>query len=474
MSIMETRTRNWTVRGIALLAAYAFLALPAAAQAPQQGSSSQSDPQNQATGNTQKPPNPEGTDNNAPPDQNEPIPLATVTPPETQITQLGTANALPTAGPFRWGPLYLGASDVRGAVDLVRPSNAAEGPAQNNVLSLMETSIILDQPFGRSRLTLQYAPRVAITNGQVAYDYMNQNVGVTTYFQLGPRWTLGLSDVFMTTSNAGLQGGVFADANSLTSTTLQNDFIDNSETFLTNVAALSLTYGISPRTMVTLSPSLVYDRTSGLTPALGGNISGLNAGLDFRVRHLLDARTTIGAYANTRFVQFNGLLPSSSYYTLGLSVSRQLTATTGVNVDLGVTQSVFVGQQKYWDMTGAISFFKTFQRTRFSILYTRGQPTSGYVTNYLSQRVDGIVHFRTTARLSFDAGVGYQAEQASPNQVSGTYVTGEVDYLLGRTWSVFSTYAYKVQDSNNVQLYQGSRDFASIGLRWYPNAAGGR
>jgi hypothetical protein len=474
MTIMEARIRNWTVRGIALLAACAFLALPAAAQSPQQGSSSQSDQQNQTNGNTQRPPNPDGTDNNAPPDQNEPIPVVTVTPPETQITQLGTANSLPTSGPFRWGPLYLGASDVRGAVDLVRPSNPAEGPAQDNVLSLFETAIILDQPFGRSRLTVQYAPRVAITNGQVAYDYMNQNVGVTTYFQLGSRWTLGLSDIFMTTSNAGLQGGIFADANSLTSTTLQNDFLDNSQTFLTNVAGLSLTYAISPRTQVTVSPSLVYDRTSGLTPVEGGNVSGLNAGLDVRVRHLLNARTTIGAYESTRFVQFNGLLPESSYYTFGFSVSRQLTATTGVIADIGVTQSVFAGQKKYWDLTGTISLFKTFQRTRFSVLYTRGQPTSGYVTNFLSQRVDGIAHFRTTSRLSFDAGVGYQAEQSSPDQVSGTYVTGEADYMLGRTWSVFSTYVYKVQDSNNVQLFQGTRDFGSIGLRWNPNASGAR
>jgi hypothetical protein len=477
MSNMGTHIRISTARAIVLLAASALFAVPAAvAQSSQQGGSSQSGSQNQTNGNTQRPMIDDGTDENLPANPDEPIPaVALMPPPEEQITQLGTANPLPARGPFRWGPLYLGASDVRGAVDLIRPSDVAvEGPAQNNVLSLFETSIILDQPFGRSRLTLQYDPRVAITNGQVAYNYLNQNVGVTTYFPLGSRWTLGLSDVFMTTSNAGLQGGVFADANALTSTTLQNDFLDNSETFLTNVASLSLTYGLSPRTLITVSPSLDYDRTSGLTVAEGGNISGLNAGVDLRVRHLLSQRITIGAYASTRFVQFTGLIPSSSYYTFGLSISQQLTATTGYNLDIGATQSVFVGQQKYWDFSGSIAFFKTFQRSRYSILYTRGQPTTGYVTNYLSQRVDAIAHYRLSQRLSADAGVGYQAEQSSPDHVSGTYVSGEMDYMLGRTWSVFGTYAYKVQDSNNVQLYQGTRTFASLGFRWYPNAPGGR
>src|SRR5262249_42716516 len=236
---------------------------------------------------------------------------------------------------------------------------------------------------------------------QVAYDYLNQNLGATTVFNLGSRWTLGLTDVFMITSNAGLQGGIFTDANALTSTTLQNDFLDTSETFLTNVTSASLTYAATPRTMITVSPSIVYDRTSGL-PAdemVGQNISGFNAGLDLRLRHLLDARTTIGAYAESRFVQFNGLIPSSSYYTFGVSVQRQLTATTGINLDIGATQSVFVGQQKYWDFSGAVSFFKTYRKMRFSILYTRAEPTTGYVTNYLSQRVDGIMHYRASNRL---------------------------------------------------------------------------
>ena len=125
-------------------------------------------------------------------------------PPETQINQLNSANPLSDIGRYHWGPLFLGSSDTREAVDVLRPSNVAlEGPAQTDVLTLFETTIAFNDQFGRNRLTFQYLPRVAITNGQVAYDYLNQNVGINTVFLLGDRWTLGLADRFTATSDAG-------------------------------------------------------------------------------------------------------------------------------------------------------------------------------------------------------------------------------------------------------------------------------
>lgn len=508
MMIIGINTRELTLRAAVLLAAAMLCVSPALAQSPDQqgqaqqgqsqqqaqpGNSSQTNSQtssqttSQTTSQTSsqtnvqtpapdplKPKNPDGTDVNPALDQDQNPESETVSSADSQITQIGTANPLSTAGRFRWGPLALGASDIRGAVDLIRPSNAAEGPSQTNILSLFETNIVLDQRFGRNRLALQYSPRVAISNGQVAYDYLNQNFAIDSYYLLGSRWSLSLRDRFLTASNSGLQGGVFADANAITSTTLQNDFLDNRETFLTNSASATLSYGVSPRTVLTFSPSVDYSRTSGLNPATtlnnGTNVSGLNSGAEVRVQHLISPLTTIGAYVSLRFVQFNGFLPASSYYTAGFSLSHQLTATTGFNLNLGATQTVFSGQQKYWETTGSVAFFKTFQRSRLSILYTRGQPAAGYVTNYLSQRVDGILHVLVSPRMSFDAGVGYEGELSAQDKVSGTYVTGGAEYLLGPTWSVFSSFAYKYQVSNNIQLFAGTREFASLGLRWYPNA----
>jgi hypothetical protein len=467
------KTRVSTIRWIALLAALALTGLPAWAQSSQQGSSSQADSQtSQSTGNGQNPVNGNPAETNPPPNDEAPVPgLISVAPPETQINQLGTANPLSAIGRYHWGPLFLGSTDVRGAVDIISPTNVAvDGPAQTNVLTLFETSVFLDKTFGRNRFTLQYDPRVAVTNSQVAYDYLNQNVGINTYYVLSPRWTLGLSDRFLATRNSGLAGGVFADSNTVTSTTLQSDFLDNSQTFMTNIASASFSYGVSPRTLLSFAPNIVYQRTSGLTAAEGGDISALNFALEARVRHLISARTSIGAYASTSFVQFTGLLPTSTYYTFGLSASRQLTATTGVSLELGATESVFQARQKYWGASGSVAFFKVFPRGRVSVIYTRGLPASGYVTNYLAQRVDVIGYYMLSRRLTLNAGFGYEGQESNPQVVSGKYVSGELDYILGPTWSVFGTYAYKLQDSNDPQVFAGSRNFGSAGLRWTPNS----
>jgi len=142
--------------------------------------------------------------------------------------------------------------------------------------------------------------------------------------------------------------------------------------------------------------------------------------------------------------------------------------TVGATVDVGVTDSVFQSQQ-YWGESGDISIFKVFPRGRVSVVYGRGLPGSGYVTNYLSQRVDVIGYYMLSRRLAGNIGFGYEAQESNPQVVSGKYATGEISYMLSPTWSTVVSYAYKIQYSNNAQVFSGIRNFASIGLRWNPN-----
>jgi hypothetical protein len=476
------RNRLPAIQWMVLLAALAIACLPAGAQSSQQGGSSQDDSQsNQTNGNNQNPANNNPLDTNAPPQDVPFSGLNSVAPPQTQIYQIGTASLLSPVGRYHWGPLSLGSSDVRAAVDVIRPTNPLEGPNETDILSLIETSINFDKQLGaNNRFTFQYLPRIAVTNGQVAYDYLNQNVAINSYFLLAPRWTLGLSDQFVLTSNQGLTGGAFADASAVTSTTLQNVFLNTNDTYLTNVAAASFSYTPSSRTLLTLTPSLVYQHTSGFTDTLdqdlppdqGSAFSSLNVTFDARFRYLLNARTSVGAYASTSLVQFNGLLPTSTYYTFGGSVSRQLTMTTGVSLDVGITESVFQSRQQYWSPSGTVTFFKVFPHGRIAAVYTRGLPASGYVSNNLTQRADVIAHYMFSPRLMLDAGFGYEAQDSGPEIVSGKYATGELDFVLAPRWTVFGTYAYKIQDSNDIQVFAGTTNFASFGLRWTPNGGG--
>jgi hypothetical protein len=53
--------------------------------------------------------------------------------------------------------------------------------------------------------------------------------------------------------------------------------------------------------------------------------------------------------------------------------------------------------------------------------------------------------------------------------VSAKYATGEVDYILSRSFTLFSSYAYQIQLSNNPQVFGGITNFGSAGIRWNPN-----
>ena len=295
-----------------------------------------------------------------------------------------------------------------------------------------------------------------------------------------PRWTLGLSDQFVLTSNQGLTGGAFADASAVTSTTLQNVFLNTNDTYLTNVAAASFSYTPSGRTLLTLTPSLVYQHTSGFTDTLDQNIPPGSMATPSRrstsrlTRDSVTCSTRAPPWAPTppRASCNSRAAPTSTYYTFGGSISRQLTATTGVAVDVGITESVFQSRQQYWSPSGTITFFKVFPHGRISAVYTRGLPASGYVSNNLTQRVDVIAHYMFTQRLMLDAGFGYEAQDSGPDIASGKYATSELDYVLARQWTVFGTYAYKIQNSNDVQVFAGTTNFASFGLRWTPNSNG--
>src|ERR1700726_2973823 len=122
------KNRFPAIQWIVLLAALALSCLPAGAQSSQQGGSSQDDSQaNQSNGNNQNPQNNNSQDTNTPAPQDVPFSgLNSVAPPQTQIYQIGTASLLSPVGRYHWGPLSLGSSDVRAAVDVIRPTNPLE------------------------------------------------------------------------------------------------------------------------------------------------------------------------------------------------------------------------------------------------------------------------------------------------------------------------------------------------------------
>ncbi|MFZ0637819.1 MAG: hypothetical protein WA755_07405 [Candidatus Acidiferrales bacterium] len=464
-------------------AALMCTAVPAFAQNPDQSSSSQSDQNNgqnggQATGQTPGQKNPNGaasTDDNSaqqdqPATQEAPVPAVLAAPTyQTQITAIGSANPLSSLGPYHWGPLFLGTSDVRGIVDTIKPAPGS-GPSQQDIVTLVDTTILFEKDWRQSRLVVQYMPRVAIDSGQVAYDYLNQSASVDTSFPLSSRWVMAITDRFTSSSSQGLAGGVFADANAVTASTLQTNFLDSSETWIYDTFAVPFSYAASANTTLTLSPEFVYAKTSGISESEGGDISTIEYGANAVLQHAVSARTSIGLTYTFRQSEFTAQIPTSDYQTFWFNAAHQFTPTFGITGQIGLTYAKYNGGSGYWTTTGTAAIFKTFHRSSVSLLYSRGQSTFGYVTNALTDRADAILRYQMFRRLAVVGDAGYQRQLSSLDAVNGKYASGEVDLILTRTLVGFGNYAYKFQNSeNNPQLYDGVQSFASIGLRWDPN-----
>ena len=478
------------IRTALLIGAILLAGAPSPARGQQSNNSQSGNPQNNgnqppAMPDTGLQPGPQSdaqssqqdTQQNAPPAQTDVIePVQLGAPPGIgDIRAIGTASPLSAfEGRWKWGPLYLGESDARAVYDSIRPTDAATSgiQASNNVLSLYSTSLILDKEWSRSRIAVQYQPRLAIAPGQVSFDYMNQNANFTTYFQLTPRWTMGIFDGFYYTNTDSMLGALYADADAVSLISVQNVVLDTSAKYLSDAGGVSFSYALTPRTYVSFSPGGGYTRTSGLSIANGSEISRTSLTFGASVRHIISPRTTIGFEYTDNYSQFTSNLPLSQYHSFGITYIHQFTATIGASILAGATLSTYSGEGSYWTSSGAISVFKSFRRASISAVYSRGQYLGGYVTNHIGDRADVLYRQRLSMRLGFTGSIGYQRELSGSTGAYGKYGEGEVNYELTPSTGLFADYVYKIQTGDTVQLFNGSRDFISAGIRWSPGVTG--
>ena len=161
----------------------------------------------------------------------------------------------------------------------------------------------------------------------------------------------------------------------------------------------------------------------------------------------------------------------SQYHAFGISYIHQFTPTIGATVVVGATLSTYSGSGSYWTSSGSASVFKSFRRSSISAVYSRGQYLGGYVTNHVGDRADVLYRQRLTMRLGFTGSLGYQRELQASTGAYGKYGEGELNYDLTPSTGVFGDYVYKIQTGDSVQLFNGTRNFISFGIRWAPVVA---
>jgi hypothetical protein len=399
-----------------------------------------------------------------------PIPAVLVNDGLPPIRKVGSASLLDSASQSRWGDFFIGSADFS---QVYATSSPVTGTSVGNNASLFRTHIYYDHQFQRGRLALQYQPRLMIIDGKVIGDFVNQNVNLDSYVVLSSRWVMGLDEHVTYYGSKNVYGDTFLDADSVTATTVQNNFLEGSGTWVSSSTGASFSYLWSPRMKIAISPSYTYSHsTSTLDNTQTGTFSSesfSSNGYSARATASYDMTESrsIGAYYYFQYLTSSNSFANTTYHGLGVSASQRITPSFAVNGSIGATTANFSGGRQ-WDSAFALGVIKSFQRSNVALSYSRGETLAGYVTNHLGERIDLRAVQGWTRRFQTGVGAGYQREISQPTGLWAKYVHGNMSYRLTAQLNLFSTYVHKWQKSSDPQLFSGGNDFVLFGIGWTP------
>ena len=406
------------------------------------------------------------------------VPYATMTDPDyAPVREIGSAALLTSElSQLRWGSVFVRSVQFLQAFS---PDNGGFGNARDPSMttSLFQATVAYDKQFKHSRLALQYRPFVGVTNGRTYTSFSNRGVDFQTdfYSHLSPRWSISLSEALAYHGAENLYTESYFNVDTVATTAVHNNFLEGPFDSLITSTSLNFIRALSPRTHLFFGPSFSYGYSSGGYQTNTALSSPTYAGAA-SLQHALSPNRNIGLSYTFQRILVSRTFANNTYQTLAASYSHQLAPSLGISLSLGASTSDFVGQRQ-WSPFETFNLSKTFQRSYLSLGYYRGHALSGYINNAETQRADVTYGVSVTRRMSSQVGGGYEYTPSRlllaglPHaKVSGAYASANVSYQLTRTLSWFASYVRRNQASYDLQVFQGSRNFASTGIYWSPRA----
>jgi hypothetical protein len=392
----------------------------------------------------------------------------------------GLVRALNSAGPLvgENGPLQWGWISVRSAsfleyfseVSLANPGVQPQNESLNINASELSASIVVDRAFRRTHLTLQYTPSLAISDGNVYSNALNQTAGVDTSFQLNPRWVLQVTDRFSYVGSQRTFAGLPFNTDYSTGISAQQNFLAGPGSILYNTASASFSYLWSPKTTLSFAPSFGYQYSTGaVNPA--ANVSGFSEGGNLTVSHLLSSTQTLGftytgEYANYTNSSVNaGPQSNALMQDFLVTYSLQFNASMWIHLGLGLTDTT--GNDGGAGLGINVGVTKNFNRGALAVFYDRGHQFNGFITSSASDNV-GLTHtVNWSPRLSTSTSASYiRTPGAFPSTQSAWYATEQLNFGLTRRLSLSGGFSYLHQLGDGVFVLNSSRRFATAGITW--------
>jgi hypothetical protein len=425
--------------------------------------------------------NPQQAVKDAPPQTEEPAPppsipaaIAPAGPVDTQIHPAG--KAVPWFGngsPLKWGPFSIGNFTYQHVNDNFQPIGAQ--PSEDVTLNILRTSVVFDQYlWGKQRLVLQWEPQLATLNGDVAGNAGFDNALVLgTTFQITPRLTVTLKDAFADVHARQLYPPGYLAVDEQAGNLIQNNFLQNAGSYLSEEASAVVSYLVSPKTTLTFSPDYKYIKAMNdqevLYLANGHQIANTVA-----LTRALTEHQSVGALYTLELLRQDDAagVPGNSYFhTAALFYANRLSATWSIRGEFGVNAARYPGLIPSRNaLAGTLSVVKTFNTGSFSLGYTRGRTNNNFLTAQIGDLVQAAYSQHLTRRLAWNTGLGYYRETgADPRNMGNTAGTGlELEILK----NVFleGSYTHLFQKSNTPQLLSGTRNTVVFGMKWEPHA----
>lgn len=416
---------------------------------------------------------------NDPANPGQPTPAGAVAP----AGALGTGTPVPagrvvpwlgTASPLRWGDFSIGNFTYQQVSDHFQP--VGNVPSANIALSILRTSVIFDHYFGKHQLLLQYEPQLAVLNGKVAGNAgLDNDLNLGWTFLLTPRLTMVVKDMFADVHSRQLYPANYLGIDQQAGNLIQNNFLQNAGSYWTNQVTGVITYLISPRLMLTLSPSYKYTHATNdqevLFLANGHDISDAAA-----LTYALTQRQTIGAVYTLELLREKdaaGILANSYFHTVGFYYANRLSQSWWLQGQLGANLARYPNDiPPVTTVAGTLSLIKTFTTGNFAIGYSRGRVENA---NFLTARTGDLVQASYTQhlgkRLTWNNGAGYYRESgADPRNMGNLLATG-VDLEIRPNLFLTGSYSHMFQKSSTLQLLSGTRNTYIFGLKWAPQPA---
>lgn len=387
------------------------------------------------------------------------------------IRVLGRAGSLPAPlrGALSLGPVYVSSFEYLYMYDRfdVNGTGSPTLGSRDLMSDILQLNVVADHQFRRSRVAFQYQPRVTFREGEVIKDFYNQHLNFDTYYMVSRNWTLGLGDQFAYLGNRDLAVDTFFSVD--TSSFLQNNFLDSPSRLVSNEVHLNLDYQPTRRTRVSFLPSFtyVYNSPHGNFSSSHGRYYGFTASVD----HEVTARTNVGLYYSSQYVQFVEEFQDTLFQGAGVSFSHQLSQGWRTYGSVGgSTATDFSRRPRSYSMTGSLGITRRYRRSSFGVAYDRGFEFPGFISSGYHDRADVEFSTQLTRRLVPSLGGGLFRDVNSPQRIRGTYGTMRLTYRLfgGLSWQM--SYVYRNQVGDGVQVSNGIRQSVIAGFQWVPGS----